>query len=366
MRQSDERGKALLEGDDTVKELRGLVAGLLPWYQAGKRSMRWRDDPTPYHVWLSEIMLQQTRIEAVKGYFDRFVFAIPDIATLAATEEDKLLKLWEGLGYYNRIRNMRKAAVVVMEEYGGELPADYGKLLSLPGIGAYTAGAIASISYGIKAPCVDGNVLRVLMRFLDCHEDAAKTSTKKMVERLLMSVIPEAEPGDFNQGLMELGEVVCIPNGKPLCGKCPIAASCKGYGAGTAEALPVKAEKRGRKIEERTVLLLEYQGRYAIRKRPDKGLLGGLWEIPNVEGRLSKEALRDYLQKGCDYVVRDMGEAKHVFSHVEWHMGGYLVQCGDEGCRDALGSDLVWTDAEGVREKYALPMAFRHYKQYME
>ena len=212
----------MLETFDLYK----IVEPLLAWYEKNRRKLPWRENVSAYRVWVSEIMLQQTRVEAVKPYFARFIDALPDVSDLADCEEEKLLKLWEGLGYYNRVRNMQKAAKTVMEEYGGQLPDDYEKLLSLKGIGSYTAGAIASIAYGIPVPAVDGNVLRIITRLTQDESDIMKQSVKKRVEQALLEVMPQKRAGVFNQALMELGATVCVPNGAPLCEACPWKEFC--------------------------------------------------------------------------------------------------------------------------------------------
>jgi len=225
-------------------ELGAMVEPLCLWYEKNERSMPWREEPTPYHVWISEIMLQQTRIEAAKSYYERFTKRLPDVESLAAISEEELLKLWEGLGYYNRARNLQKAAQILVERYDGCLPAEYDLLLEFPGIGSYTAGAIASIAYGVSAPAVDGNVMRVTMRYLNCCDDISKQSVRKEMERSIMEVIPGEKPGTFNQALMELGEVICIPNGMPLCDACPLADACQGKKCQTQLQLPVKPIKK--------------------------------------------------------------------------------------------------------------------------
>lgn len=257
--------------------------------QKEKRSLPWREDATPYHIWVSEIMLQQTRVEAVKRYYARFLEKLPTIEALAECEEEILLKLWEGLGYYNRVKNMQKAAKVIVEKYDGEMPSDYDKILELPGIGSYTAGAIASIAFGVRKPAVDGNVLRVLARQEEWEKDIAKTSTKKEAEYILEEQMPENDVGEFNQSLMELGATVCLPNGMPKCEKCPILNCCKSKKHGTIEQYPKKSGKVKRRIEKKTVLLIQKQEYFAVRKRPDEGLLAGLYEFPNQEGFLSEK-----------------------------------------------------------------------------
>ena len=256
---------------------------LIPWYFKHARDLPWRKDREPYHVWLSEIMLQQTRVEAVKGYYTRFLKEFPTIADLAEADEDRLLKLWEGLGYYNRVRNMQKAAIQVMEEHGGKLPADYEKLLKLKGIGSYTAGAIASIAYQIPVPAVDGNVFRILTRVAADDTDIMKPSFRTLLEKELREVMQGMEmPGAFNQALMELGATVCVPNGAPLCEQCPWNSLCLARKEGRIAELPVRTKAKARRIEKRTVLVIRDNDKVAIRKRPEKGLLAGLYELPNV------------------------------------------------------------------------------------
>ena len=265
--------------------LNKIVDPLVDWYRENRRALPWREQKNAYYTWVSEIMLQQTRVEAVKPYFQRFISELPDPATLAACPEEKLLKLWEGLGYYNRVRNMQQAARTVVEEYGGKLPADYRKLLALKGIGNYTAGAIASIAYGIPVPAVDGNVLRVVSRIKESRQDIMKQSVRREIEEELQKIMPAACPGDFNQALMELGALVCVPNGEPKCKECPAAFCCGACLHGTTEEIPVKGAKKERKVEERTVLVIQDGRMTAIHRRPAKGLLAGLYELPNIEGK---------------------------------------------------------------------------------
>lgn len=339
-----------------------IVPYLVDWFGYNARILAWREQPKPYYVWVSEIMLQQTRVEAVKGYFDRFITALPDIRSLAKCEEDRLLKLWEGLGYYNRVRNLQKAAQLVESDYAGELPADYEELLRLPGIGAYTAGAIASIAFQIPVPAVDGNVLRVTKRIAGSFEDITKDSVKKELWQDLMEVMPKDRPGDFNQALMELGATVCLPNGKPLCSQCPVMHLCRAFHEDTVLQIPVKPAKKERRIEDRTILLIEYQDKYAIQRRAPKGLLAGLWELPGLEGRLNPEQLSDKLKESgfAAEEIISMGEAKHIFSHVEWHMLGYHVVLSQYG-KQQESSSLLWAGKEEITEKYSVPSAFSAY-----
>ena len=340
-----------------------IVPYLLQWFDYNARVLAWRENPQPYYVWVSEIMLQQTRVEAVKGYFDRFIHALPDIKALAEADEEELLKLWQGLGYYNRVRNMQKAARQVMQDYGNELPDDYDKLLCLPGIGTYTAGAIASIAFQKPVPVVDGNVLRVAKRVAGSFEDITKESVKKELWQDLNCILPKERPGDFNQSLMELGALICIPNGKPLCDQCPVMHLCRAFQEDLTEQIPVKPKKKERRIEERTILLIEYQDKYAVQKRLPKGLLAGLWELPGMEGKLTLPQLEETLIKeGCDYKeITPLGDKKHIFSHVEWHMKGYHVLLNEQGNNQRNERPCIWADREEIEHRYSIPNAFAAY-----
>ncbi len=344
-----------------------IVPYLLHWFDYNARILPWRERPKPYYVWISEIMLQQTRVEAVKGYFDRFITAIPDIKSLAEAEEDILLKLWEGLGYYNRVRNLQKAAKLLQEQYSGEIPASYKKLLLLPGVGEYTAGAIASIAFGLPVPAVDGNVLRVMMRISGSFDDITKVSVKKTLWKDINSIIPKDRPGDFNQSLMELGATVCLPNGKPLCKQCPVMHLCKAFHEDLILQLPVKSARKERRREERTIILMEFEGKYAIRKRQEKGLLSGLWELPGLEVKLSLKEFREYLESQGIHIkdILSIGEAKHIFTHVEWHMIGYrlLLSSLPEGY--SIANDIKWADHQEIRERYSIPNAFSAFTRYI-
>lgn len=345
-----------------------IVPYLLHWYERNARVLRWREEPKPYYVWVSEIMLQQTRVEAVKGYFDRFIAELPDIWALAEAKEEKLLKLWEGLGYYNRVRNMQKAAKLVTELYGGELPADYEALKKLPGIGAYTAGAIASIAFQLPEPSVDGNVLRVLKRIAASFDDITKEKVKKELEEDIRQIIPKDRPGDFNQSLMELGATVCLPNGKPLCEQCPVMHLCRAFQRGEELQIPVKPPKKERKIEERTVFVLKLECRNALEivlhKRPDVGLLSGMWEFPNEEGHLKEAEVR---AKYPEAEIKRLPDGKHIFSHVEWRLWCYEVRWKD---------NINWLEKEEpetktftlqeIKEQISIPSAFDCCKKYME
>lgn len=346
--------------------LNEIVDPLVDWYRENRRALPWREQKNAYYTWVSEIMLQQTRVEAVKPYFQRFISELPDPATLAACPEEKLLKLWEGLGYYNRVRNMQQAARTVVEEYGGKLPADYRKLLALKGIGNYTAGAIASIAYGIPVPAVDGNVLRVVSRIKESRQDIMKQSVRREIEEELQKIMPAACPGDFNQALMELGALVCVPNGEPKCKECPAAFCCGACLHGTTEEIPVKGAKKERKVEERTVLVIQDGRMTAIHRRPAKGLLAGLYELPNIEGKLTREQVLDKVKELElePLFIRELEPAKHIFSHVEWRMTGYLVRVSS--LEQKKNNRLIFTEKNQVEKQYAIPSAFRAYVKYIK
>lgn len=344
--------------------LETIVEPLLEWFKGNARVLPWREEPTPYRVWVSEIMLQQTRVEAVKPYFERFTTVLPAIPDLAACEEERLLKLWEGLGYYNRVRNMQIAAKTVMEEYSGELPADYEKLLKLKGIGHYTAGAIASIAYKIPVPAVDGNVLRVISRVSADDSDIMKQSVRTKMEQALQEIMPKNDASAFNQALMELGATVCVPNGAPFCEKCPWGEFCQAREKSLWQQLPVKSKAKPRRIEEKTVFIIRDGERIVLHKRPAKGLLAGLYEFPNTSGHLSEEEALLWIkeQNLSPIRIQKLEPAKHIFSHVEWHMTGYVIRV-DELTENRSG--MLFVEVADSEERYPIPAAFNAYTKYM-
>lgn len=347
-----------------------IAKPLLAWYDNGRRILPWREEPTPYHVWVSEIMLQQTRVEAVKPYYERFLKELPTISSLARASEGQILKLWEGLGYYNRVRNMQKAAQAIVAEYGGGMPGDFEKIRALPGIGSYTAGAIASIAFGIAKPAVDGNVLRVLSRLTADDGDILKQSVKRRMEEQVEKVIPKERPGDFNQSLIELGALVCVPGGLPRCEECPLSHLCAAKDKGIQTEFPKKSPKKERRRENRTVLALVSDNKAILHKRPEKGLLAGLYELPNLEGTLTEEQVLEYVkgQRLSPIRIRRLAEAKHIFSHIEWHMLGYLVQIEEPemtpGAFPAEG--LLFVEREEMDRQYSIPSAFGAYVKYLK
>ena len=345
---------------------REAVEALVEWYRQFHRDLPWRRTKDPYCIWISEIMLQQTRVEAVKPYYARFLEAFPTVEALAAAEEQKLMKLWEGLGYYSRARNLQKAARVVVEQYGGVMPKTYEELLKLPGIGEYTAGAIASIAYGSRVPAVDGNVLRVLARVSASDADITLPETKKEFRESLLHIVPH-EAGDFTQSLIELGATVCAPNREPMCEVCPLRENCMAYRDGKTNDIPVRSPKKPRRIEEKTVFLIRDGDRTALCKRPAKGLLSGLYELPNVEGHLREEEALAYL-RGIGFEplrIQKIENAKHIFTHIEWHMVAYDVRITPEfdGLHGRSGMLLV-PNGE-LHKSYAIPSAFGAYVKYL-
>ena len=316
---------------------------LLQWYAENKRPLPWRENVTPYRVWVSEIMLQQTRIEAAKGYFLRFTEAFPDVFALAAADEDTVLKLWEGLGYYSRARNLHKTAKLLVEQYHGEFPRDYAQLRALPGVGEYTAGAIASLAFHACESAVDGNVMRVVSRLTCDTRSIAEQSFRREVRFELKKLMRSETAAEFTSALMELGETVCLP-GTPECARCPLSALCQAHEAGEETLYPVMPEKKPRRVEERNVLLLLCGERVAVRRRGETGLLARLWEYPDGEAPEGAEK--------C-------GEAVHIFTHVEWHMTGYLLRV------EQPLEPYRWVTRE-ERAELAIPTAFRFYTKLLE
>ena len=346
-----------------MAELSGIVQPLIAWYRGVRRPLPWREEPTPYHVWISEIMLQQTRIEAVIPYYRRFLAAFPTVEALAAAEEAELLKLWEGLGYYSRARNLWRAAVQIVTDHGGRLPASVEALRCLPGIGDYTAGAIASIAFGLPEPAVDGNVMRVVARLTADGRDILSPAVRREVTAALRAIYPTApaEAGIMTEALMELGETVCIPNGAPHCDACPLSALCRAMAEARTEEIPYRKPRAARAVEERTVFLLLLGDRVGIFRRPLEGLLGGLWEFPSASGHLREEEARELLTDwGLSPVSLSAGPAAtHIFTHREWRMTSYLADLREEG------GGITFADREELRTVYAIPTAFRAFLSHL-
>ena len=339
---------------ESGQALARLPAVLLPWYDENRRVLPWREEVTPYRTWVSEVMLQQTRVQAALPYFLRFMEAAPDIPALAALPEEQLMRLWQGLGYYSRARSLQKAARQVVEQYGGCLPQTYSELTALPGIGDYTAGAILSIAFGQPVPAVDGNVLRIAARLTGCGDNVLLPQTRQRFRDALAAIMPPHRPGDFNQALMDLGAMVCLPNGAPLCEQCPARTFCTACEKGLQRQLPVREKKTARRVEQRTVFLLRRDGAAALRQRPATGLLAGLWEFPNVPGALTERQAAEQLAE-WGIIPHRWGKSfteKHVFTHITWEMTVFTITVQGAG-----PPEWVWCPDE-EREKYPIPTAF--------
>ncbi|MBQ7765918.1 MAG: A/G-specific adenine glycosylase [Lachnospiraceae bacterium] len=345
------------------------IDNLLNWYYANARKLPWRENPNAYGVWVSEIMLQQTRVEAVKPYYKRFLEKYPDVLALAEAKEEELLKYWEGLGYYNRVRNMQKAAIQIRDMHKGIFPTEYEVLIELAGIGPYTAGAIASIAGDEKVPAVDGNVLRIMTRLNGDYSNISEPATIKKIREELFACMPECA-GDFNQALMELGATVCLPNGEPKCEECPWKSTCKAKKRTIISELPVKNKPQKRKVEERTLILLSGSNGVALRKRPVKGLLAGMYEIPALEGYRSEQEVLEYVKEiGYHPLhVKKIEDHVHIFSHIEWHMRAFLLRIDEisDSMKTDTANDFFFVEPEEIMVKYPLPSAFAPYRKYIE
>lgn len=336
-----------------------ITRKIISWYQQNKRDFPWREDMDPYHVWISEVMLQQTRIEAVRSYYERFMQELPTIDALAEVEEEKLLKLWEGLGYYNRARNLKKSAILIKEKYHGIFPRTYEEILSLPGIGEYTASAIASLCFSIPKVTIDGNVLRVYTRLFEENSIIDLASTKKKIGAHLLKLIPKGkESGDFNAGLMELGETICLPNGVPQCFLCPLQSECKAKKHHTVMNYPVRKKKKEKQVEKLTVLLFHKEDQFYIEKRKEKGVLSNLWQFPNLEGFLSEDEVKEYCVKEKIFYqkIKKSITYTHVFTHKKWEMQSYII----EVTQPFLGT---WVREEDLEQSYSIPSAFQPFKK---
>lgn len=333
---------------------------LLAWYDTNKRNLPWRRLPSPYHIWISEIMLQQTQVTTVIPYFERFIETYPDVPTLAQANRTALHKHWEGLGYYSRADNLKKAAEHIMDVHQGNLPADYAQLLQLPGIGPYTAGAIASMAFGLRHAAVDGNVLRVFSRLLAFDEPINEHAGKKTLTAHAEEAVPETRPGDFNQALMDLGATICVASGQPRCDRCPVAQFCLAREIDIVDVLPKKTPRKARRKENRTIVVLTCKNRVWIRKRPRHGLLAGLWEFLNLPGKLEANNIPEQLTaaEGDVLAVESLGSAKHLFTHLEWHMNGYLVTL----TRETDFGEGRWVDQQELAHTYALPKAIHVFR----
>ena len=334
---------------------------IVAWYRENARDLPWRREVSPYRTLVSEIMLQQTRVEAVKPYFERFLAALPTIRDLAEVSEERLLKLWQGLGYYSRARNLKKCAEAVLREHGGVIPSRVEELKKLPGIGPYTAGAISAFAYGLDATAVDGNVLRVGARLFAEPGDILDPKTRALIESRFAEILPRRQASDFGQGLIELGALVCLPKVEPKCEICPLAPYCEANAGGLVSSLPYRSPKAKRRIEKKTVLLVRSAETILIRRRPPKGLLAGLFEPPSLEGEPNEsEALAFLRALGLEPLRIERGEdAKHIFTHVEWQMSSYVVSIAEPERK--IPEPYLLTTPPELAERYPLPSAYSAY-----
>jgi len=359
----------ILDHTDIISE---ILSPLLTWYKSQEktRQLPWREEPTPYHTWISEIMLQQTRAIAVIPYYHRFLEEFPTITALANADDEVLMKLWQGLGYYSRARNLKKAAQVIVQEHQGQLPQDQKQLLALPGIGRYTANAIASIAFGMPLPAVDGNVLRVIARVITCREDILAARTRTAFEQLLAPHYPTGRAaGALNQAFMDLGATICLPHGAPHCARCPLAKLCLAKETGTQQDFPQKAAAKAKKREAHTILLLKLGNRIALHKRPNQGLLAGLWEFPNLTGQVDQSKVNEYLKQHHLTATRmeELPPAKHVFSHVTWQLTGWKIQLAASALLVTETKDaFTWATPEEIASQFSIPTAFAHYISYIK
>ena len=344
-----------------TSQLKNIVIPLLDWYHNNSRKLPWRENKAPNRIWISEIMLQQTRVEAVISYYERFMKRFPTVESLAVCEDEELFKLWEGLGYYTRARNLKKAAQVICTHFQGQFPSQFDQILALPGIGVYTAGAIASIAFEQARAAVDGNVLRVITRLTGDNRDITDAKFRDEITKVLEDSYPQSQRGDFTQSLMELGAVVCVPNGAPQCNRCPLSKFCDAYSNGTQLLYPVKKKKSARKMEQKTVLILSFQDKIALRKREGDGVLSGMWELPNQEGTLTRQQVYQWLAKKgviVDTIKEPSNkkkQLKHIFTHIEWHMTYWIISCSTTG----TDQNFVWVTDEQLEQDIALPTAFK-------
>lgn len=341
--------------------IKSFQEDLISWFKDEQRDLPWRKDQDPYKVWVSEIMLQQTRVDTVIPYFNRFIEWFPTINDLASANEDKVLKAWEGLGYYSRVRNLHSAVKEVNEKYNGQVPNTPKDISNLKGVGPYTAGAILSIAYGIPEPAVDGNVMRVLSRILSIWEDIAKPSTRKIFEKAVRELISHDDPSAFNQALMELGALICTPT-SPSCLLCPVRDHCQGFHEGVESELPIKSKKNSQKsVELAAVVVKDEKGRILIHKREETGLLANLWEFPNVEIHqpvlMDRSQITDLFTESFDMNIKlekSIGQIEHIFSHLIWNIRVYT---GTINSDFPEGTEWKFLTLEEM-EEYAFPVSF--------
>lgn len=346
-----------------AQKSRAFSEALLNWYTQNARSLPWRFNKDPYRILVSELMLQQTRVDTVIPYYERFMKEVPTIFALAQISDEKLLKLWQGLGYYSRAKNLKRAAIEVVERFDGKIPQNYKEVLALPGIGTYTAGAVLSIAFDKKITAVDGNVIRVISRIAENDGDVKDPNMKKKTVAVVEALLPDTRVGDFNQALMELGATICFPRAKAQCAKCPVQQFCKAYEKGRVHEIP-QSKSMKRRIENKTLFFIHFQQKIAMRQRSQQGLLAGMWEFPHAEGELTVEESKAVLSKWhiIPKKMIELKRAKHIFTHVEWHMKAYTVFV-DSILDDDLFSFKTKTE---IQEKVAVPSVFKGYRNEYE
>lgn len=331
---------------------------LLAWYNENKRDLPWRKGRDPYHIWVSEIMLQQTKVDTVLPYFERFTELFPTIDHLASASEEKVLKAWEGLGYYSRARNLHKGVKEVQSKYQGKVPDSKENILDISGVGPYTAGAILSIAYNKPLPAVDGNVMRVISRIYNLFDDISKGKTRSKIENIVEQLIPEEIPGDFNQALMELGALICTPK-SPHCLLCPVLELCEGRKEGNEEKLPIKAKKKSPKVIYRISLVIQTEDKVVLVKRPSEGLLANMWELPSIEhtSPLFKEEWEENIYNHFRLIPQLQEvwmNVQHTFSHIHWNLQIYELN-QYEG---KLPDYFTWINKDQLSE-LAFPKAYQ-------
>ena len=385
-----------------LKQTELFSNNLLNWYENNARILPWRKNTDPYTVWVSEIMLQQTQVKTVNFYFIRFMQAFPKIEDFANSSEDNYLKLWEGLGYYSRVRNMHKTAKIIVDQFAGKFPNNYDDLLKLPGIGPYTAAAIASICFNQALPAIDGNLMRIFSR-LNCYpQDIKLNKTKQEAFQFFEKLIDVNKPGEFNQALMDLGSSICLAKTEPLCKTCPIQNFCLAYQDDVINLFPKRSSIKKRKIEKRTIFLIHHDHKILLGKRPHYGLLANLYEFPNIKGHLSQgQTIKIITKTGFNPIrIKELEPSKHIFSHLEWQMIAYEIWTDEfsnsnvknileDNSRDFSGQDKKTKKAssfnlnerddayltlnqdcflsclEDIKNKWSIPSAFNFYKEYL-
>ncbi len=359
-----------------------MAKDLISWYDHNKRALPWRSEASPYTIWLSEIMLQQTRVETVIDYFTRFVLAFPDVFSLARASEDELMRLWQGLGYYSRARNLHKTAKIIAGQGQGKFPETVDELKKLPGVGDYTAAAIASMAFNKPEPAIDGNLLRIFSRLEFFTGNVLTTKAKREAYQFFKRIIPKERPGDFNQALMDLGSIICLPKGDIHCSRCPWQKSCKAYSSGKETELPNRGEKKRKKLVEKTILLLYDSKQLVLQKRPSEGLLAGLYEFPHLAGRLTKKELENRMKKAGLRAeeVKKLPKQRHLFSHLEWQMQAFaisfcrlpedilkslqFVTFPEQKDSPFISEPFITTFSE-MEEAYSIPSALRFFEDYL-